>query len=296
MVVLGELVLWAAAPVLALAMFGSVGGTRPGRAELAAVGRRAAVAASVLVLISLTGLAYALITVRLRYAIVAGYTGFQDTWPLRLAAIWIAPGGASLLVLWLLITAAALSSHLETSQRAALRTGLLSALAIVALLVVGRARPFAQPEPPSLVVASLPLLARGAAWQVEAWAGHLATACAAFAFAGVAATRITESVASQRSERAAVRLTAGLLVVAATAAAWRSYVSSGWLLDVGGIAAVAVHLPACCVAIGYLHAPARAPAAGWSDRWQRILGLAIFPAVLGAGAAHLAGPDARSSA
>ncbi len=293
---LGELVLWAALPVLGLALFGSLVGAGVARSELATVGRRAAFASSCLVFVALAGLAHALINVRLKYAVVAGYAGFQEAWPSRLAAMWVSPAGAALLVLWLLITAAAVSSRLGTSRRVALRTGLLSALAIVALLVVGRARPFAQPDLPLLMGAGLPLVARDPAWQVEAWASYLAIACAAFAFAGVAATRLAESLATQRSERVAVRLTAGLLVVAAAAAAWRAYGNSGRLLDVAGVGAVAVHLPAWFVAIGYLHAPEGAPSAGWSDRWQRIMGLALFPAVLGAGAAHLADLNAATSA
>ncbi len=286
----GELCLWAALPLAALAAAGSIGGALSGRGELAAMGGRAVEAVALLTLVSVAGLASALITVRLSYVYVASYSGFQLEWPWRLAALWTGPAGAALTLTFLIALTGALSYRLGRSRQTAARTGALAVLAVMGLLTaIARARPFFQSDVPAAMGAGLPLSVRELAWQVEVASVLLAIACASFVFAGIVGAQLTESLDGQRAERVAMTVAVGLVTVAITASTWRVYSSSGRLLDITGLSSVVVHAPAWLLAFAYLHAPGGRAVPAWASRWRRILGVAFFPAVLGGGAALLAG-------
>ncbi len=287
MAAFGELCLWAAAPLAALAAVTSIGGGWTGRGDLEVVGGRATGVTAVLLLVGLVGLGYALVTVELRYGYVAAYSGFQYGWSWRLAALWSAPAGGTLLLTFLAAAAGVLSYCTERSRQAAARTGALAALTFVGLLVVARARPFAQLGVPAVAGVGLPFAVRDPVWQLSLWATFLATAATAFAFAGVVGEQIAESPASERPEREAAVWAAALLTLALSAAAWSAAAHEDRLFGPVGLASVAVHLPAWLLALSYLHAPAGAVAT-WAPRWRRILGVALFPAALGATASLLA--------
>jgi cytochrome c biogenesis factor len=287
---LGELSLWAALPLLVLAAVASIGGGWTGRGDLAAMGGRAARSAAALLFISLAGLAYALITVQLRYSYVAAFSGFQEPRAWRLAALWSGPAAGALVFTFLIASSAALSYRLGRSRQGSARTGSLAVLALIGLAtVLTRAVPFAQPEAPAQVGLGLPLAVKDLAWQVEVVAVYLAIACGAFSFAGVVGEQLAETRRGQHPERAAITLSAGLLTLAILAATWRAYAASGRLLDVTGLSYVAVHVPAWLLAVASLHAPGGRAVPGWAARWSRILDVAFFPAVMGAGAAVLVG-------
>jgi cytochrome c biogenesis factor len=289
----GELCLWAAAPVAALAAAASVAGGWTRRGSLVVLGGRAAEATALLLLLASAGLGYALVAVELKYTYVGAHSGFQHPWPWRLAALWSAPAGGALLLTLLVAALAVLSHRLENTRRAAARTGTLATLVLLGLLVLARARPFAQLAVPAVAGQGLPLEVKVATWQIQAWAVYLAVACTAFVFAGSIGEQLVESGGAGRRERGAVTLGAGLLTTALLAAVWRAYATEGQLLNVIGLSTVAIHIPAWAVAISYLHAPDGAAAPAWSVRWQRILGVATFPAAVGAAASLLVGPGAE---
>lgn len=289
----GELCLWAAAPLAALAAASSVAGGWARRGSLAVLGGRAADATALLLLLAAAGLGYALVAVELRYTYVAAHSGFQQPWYWRLAALWSAPAGAALLVTFLLAALASLSHRLGRTRGSVARTGMLAALVVLGLLVLARARPFAQLAVPAVAGLGLPLEVREGTWQIQAWALCLAAACAAFVFAGTLGEQLMDSLGKGRRERGAVTLGAGLLTAAVLAAVWRAYASEGLLLSAGALSSVAVHVPAWALAMSYLHAPGGAAAPAWAVRWQRILGVALFPAAVGAAASLLAAPSAR---
>jgi cytochrome c-type biogenesis protein CcmF len=292
----GELCLWAAAPLAALAAAASIAGGWTRRGSLAVLGGRAADATALLLLLASVGLGHALIAVELRYAYVAAHSGFQHPWYWRLAALWSAPGGGALLVTVLVAALASLSHRLERTRESAARTGTLAALVILGLLVLVRARPFAQLAVPASLGQGLPLEVKEAAWQIQAWAMYLAVACAAFVFAGALGEQLVESGGERRRERGAVTLGAGLLTTAVLAAVWRAYAAEGNLLGASGLSSVAVHVPAWALAISFMHAPAGRAAPAWAVRWHRILGVALFPAAVGAAASMLAGPGVELTA
>lgn len=286
---LGELCLWAAFPVLVLAAAAALAGGLAGRADLATLGGRASEAATALLLFAAAGLAFALITVQLKYSYVAEFSGFQLSWPWRLTGLWSGPAGGALVFTTLFAGAAAVSWRREHTRRAAARTGCLAILALVALLIVARARPFAQPDAPALLGAGLAEAGQTIVWQVELAAIYLATAGAAFAFAGTIAGQLVEWRETESSEAVAVAAVAGLLAAAVLAATWRVYGTTGELLDARGLNSVVVYLPAWLVALAFLHAPGGSVAPSWALRWRRMLGVALLPACLGAGAAVLVG-------
>ncbi|NIR44863.1 MAG: hypothetical protein GWN99_11190 [Gemmatimonadetes bacterium] len=287
---LGGLLLWAATPLAALAAVLSLAGGWTGRGELAVAGGRAAESTVVLLLLSVAGLATALLDVRLEYSYVAAYTGFQDPWPARLAALWSAPAGAAL-VLTFLVTAAAVGSfRAERSRGAAARTGTLAALGFTGLLLVlVRAQPFHQPESPAAAGAGLRDALADSAWQVETWMAMLAVLCAAFVFAEITGQQVAEAAGPDRRGRRAIAWMAAALTLAVGAAAWRAYAASGRLLDAAGVEIVAVHLPGWLLAFGYLQAPGGRAVPAWAARWRRAMGVALFPAALGGFAALMAG-------
>ncbi len=283
---LGELSVWAALPLTVLAAVAAFGGGWTGRADLARLGRRAAEASALLQLVALAGLAYALITVQLRYAYVAAVTGFEDPPLWRLAATWSAPEGGALVLSALITILAAVSSRLGRTRRAAARTGAVASLAVIGLLMVMvRAQPFAQREVPALVGGALPYALKNTAWQIELWAVYLAVALGSLALAEVVGGQLVDSPGSDRVGRGAMRLAAAALSLAIVAAAWRLYSGTGRLFDVAGFASLAVYLPAWLLALAYLHAPGGHVAPAWATRWTRILGVAFFPAIIAAGAA-----------
>jgi cytochrome c biogenesis factor len=289
----GELCLWAAAPLAALAAASSIAGGWARRGSLALLGGRAADATALLLLLAAAGLGYALVAVELGYAYVAAHSGFQHPWYWRLAALWSAPAGGALLVTFVVGALASLSYRLGRTRASAARTGTLAALVVLGLLVLARARPFAQLAVPAVAGLGLPLEVKEATWQIQAWALYLATACAAFVFAGTLGEQVVDSGGEGRGEQGAVRLGAALLTAAVLAAVWLAYASEGQLLSASGLSSVAVHVPAWALAISYLHAPGGAAAPAWAVRWQRILGVALFPAAIGAAASLLAAPGAR---
>ena len=286
---LGDLCAWAAFPVLGLAAAASLAGGLAGRADLATLGGRAAEAATALLVIAAAGLAYALITVQLKYSYVAEFSGFQLTWPWRLAGLWSGPAAGALVLTTLFAGSAAMSWRREHTRRGVARTGCLAILALVALLIMARARPFAQPDAPALLGAGLAKAGQTIVWQVELAAVYLAIAAAAFAFAGTIAGQLVEWRETESTEAAAVAAAAALLTGAVLAATWRVYGTTGELLDVRGLNSVAVYLPAWLVALAFLHAPGGSVAPAWALRWRRMLGVALLPACLGAGAAVLVG-------
>ncbi len=292
----GELCLWAAAPLALLAAVGSFGGGWTGRGDLVVLGGRAAEATAALLLFGLVGLGDALLAVRLKYAYVASYSGFQQPWPWRLAALWSGPEGGVLVVTFLVAVAAIVSYRIGPSRQAAARTGGLAALVLLGLLTVARAMPFAQLEVPAVSGIGLTLPVRELAWQVGIWATYLTVALAAFAFTGAVGEQLVEARVVERSGRVAASLAAATLTVAVLAAAWRAYSGSGRIFDALGLASVGVHVPAWTLAFSYLHAPGGAAAPAWAVRWCRILSVALFPAALGAGAAMLAGMGAAPPA
>ncbi|HSG82633.1 MAG TPA: hypothetical protein VLC48_10305, partial [Gemmatimonadota bacterium] len=242
---LGELVLYAALPVGALSAVMSIAGGWTGRGDLAAVGGRAARATAALLLVSVAGLAYALLTVQIKYGYVAALTGFQDGWPARLAALWSGPAGALLVFTALLWLAAAVSYGARVTRGSSARIGALASLGLIALLiVVTRARPFAQSEALAAEGAGLPNGMRDLGWQVECWAVVIAAVFAATTFAAVIGQQISESQGRGSGERGAARWTAAFLTVALLASAWRAYGDTGRLLDITGVSFVAVHVPA----------------------------------------------------
>ncbi len=288
----GELCLWAAAPLAGLAAAASIAGGWARRGSLAVLGGRAADTTALLLLLATAGLGHALVVVELRYVYVAAHSGFQHPWYWRLAALWSAPAGGALLITFLVAALAALSQRLERTRVSAARTGTLAALVILGLLVLARARPFAQLAVPAVAGLGLPLEVEDVTWQLQTWAMYLAVGCAAFVFAGSLGGQLVESRGEGRGERGAVTLGAGLLTAAVLAAVWRAYASEGQLLGASGLSSVAVNVPAWALAISYLHAPGGAAAPAWAVRWQRILGVALFPAAIGAAASLLAAPGA----
>ncbi|UCC73001.1 MAG: hypothetical protein JSV86_00070 [Gemmatimonadota bacterium] len=285
----GELCLWAAAPLAALGAAASIGGGLSGRARLAVLGGRAAEATAFLLLLALVGLGYALVVVKLKYAYVAGYSGFQHSWPWRLAALWSGPAGGASILTFLVAVAAAVSYRLDQTRQAAARTGTLAVLVLVGLLILARARPFAQLAVPAVAGEGLPLAVRDAAWQIAAWATYLAVSCAALVFAGVIGEQLALARGRQRRERRAVSLAAGFLTVAVLSATWGVYARGGRFLDPTALSNVVVHVPALLLAYSCVHAPGGAAAPAWAWRWRRIIGVALFPAALGGVASLLAG-------
>ncbi len=285
---LGELSLWAALPIAVLAMVASIAAGWTRRGDLGALGGRAAEAAAALLLVALLGLGYALATVQLRYAYVASLSGFQVPVAWRLAALSSGPAGGALTLTFLIMVAAALSYRVGGSRQALARSGCLATLATVGLImVVVRARPFGQLHAAAMAGMGLPMPMRSLDWQVEVWASLLATACAAFAFAGVIGEQLVEAPALQRLERVAARWVAGLTTLAVLVATWRAYSASGWLLDTDGAYSVIMHGSTWLVAMAYLHAPGGAAVPVWASRWKRILGVTLFPAALGSSASVL---------
>jgi cytochrome c-type biogenesis protein CcmF len=293
---LGELCLWAAGPLAALAAASSIAAGWTRRGNLAVLGGRAADATAMLLLVASAGLGYALVAVQLKYTYVAAHSGFQEAPYWRLAALWSAPAGGALLITFLVAALASLSHRLERTRRSAARTGTLAALVLLGLLVLARARPFALLAVPAVEGQGLPLEVEDVTWQLQAWATYLAVACAAFVFAGSLGGQLVESSGEERRERGAVTLGAGLLTTALLAALWRDYTVEGRLLGAGGLMSVALHAPAWALAISYLHAPGGAAAPAWAVRWHRILGVAVFPAAIGAAASLLARPGAELTA
>ena len=289
---LGELSIWAAAPFMLLGAIASLAGGWKGRRRLADMGGRSAEAASFLLLLALIGLGYALLKVELRYDYVARYSGFQQPWPWRIAALWSGPAGAALCVTFMFIATAAAGYRCQRSRGAAGRTGALSVLALFALLVVVRAAPFAASVPPPASGAGLGLSVERASWQVELASVLLATTCAAFTFAGLLGAQLVESPGRERCERAAVLLAGTLLTLALAAAGWRAYTGSGRLLSTNDLPVVLVHVPAWLLALGYLHAPAGLAVPAWAIRWRRVIGVALFPMLLGDAASLLAAQGA----
>ncbi|MGD2216734.1 MAG: hypothetical protein PVJ64_08255 [Gemmatimonadales bacterium] len=286
---LGELCLWASAPLAALAAAASIAGGWTRRGSLVLLGGRATEATALLLLLATAGLGHALVAVEFNYVIVAAYSGFQHPWYWRLAALWSAPAGVALLLTLLVAGLAVLCRRLENTRRSAARTGTLAALVVLGLLLLARARPFAQLDVPAVAGLGLPLEVKDATWQIQAWALYLAVGCAAFAFAGTLGEQLVDSGGEGRRERGAVALGAGLLTTAVVAAVWRAYASEGQLLGAGGLSSVAALIPVWALAISYLHAPGGAAAPAWAVRWQRILGVALFPAAVGAVASLLLG-------
>jgi hypothetical protein len=194
---------------------------------------------------------------------------------------------------FLLMVSAAASYRLGGTRQGSARTGALAALGLIGLLmVVVRARTFAALEIPAPMGEGLAVGARSLSWQLEVWSVYLAVACAAFAFAGVVGAQLAETPGTRIDEREAVRLAAGLLTVAVLAAVWRDYETSGSLLGISALSSVGLLTPAWLLAFAHLHAPGGEAVPAWAIRWRRVLGVALFPAVLGAGAALLAGVSA----
>jgi len=268
----------------------SIAGAVTGRGDLAALGGRAIESAAALLLVSVAGLGSAVVTVQLKYAFVSAYSGFQEPWYWRLAALWSGPAAGVLVLTLLVAVAGAVSSRLGRSRFVAARTGALAVLALIGTLtVVARVQPFALSDTPAQIGAGLPLATKAIAWQVEVLATYLAIACGAFAFACVVSEQLTESRDVQQSGRVALTAATGTLTIAIIAAAWRAYGDSGRLLDVTSISFIAVHLPAWLLAFAYLHAPGGLAVPAWADKWSRTLAVAFFPAAVGDGAALLAG-------
>jgi len=289
---LGELCVWAAVPFVLLGAAASIAGGWKGRRGLAALGARSAEAAAALLFLGLIGLAVALLDVRLEYSYVASHSGFQQGWPWRLAGLWSGPAGAALSLAFLLAAAATLSARWPATRGAAARTGALCTLALFGLLIVARTAPFARSVEARLVGSGLPLPVQTLAWQAEAIAVLLALGCAGFAFAGLLGQQLVESPGREGAERGALMLAAGLLTVALLAAMWRAYAGDGRLLDSTGAGLVVAHVPAWLLAVAYLHAPGGLAVPAWAIRWRRILGVALFPALLGDAAALLAAQGA----
>ena len=287
---LGELCLWAALPLMVLTAAASLGAGWTGRGDLAALGGRAASSSAVLLLISLAGFGYALVTVRLQYVYVAAFSGFQDPWYWRLAALWSGPTAGVLVFTVLVAVAAVASSRLGRSRLDSARTGALAVLSLMGLLTtLARARPFALSIAPAQMGSGLPLTMKSVPWQLEVWAIYGAVACGAFAFADVLAEQLSETKSGRRFRRLAVTLAASSLTVAVLSATWRAYGDSGRLLDITGLSFVAVHVPAWLLALSCLHAPSTLASPAWAARWDRTLAVALFPAAIGAGAALLTG-------
>jgi cytochrome c-type biogenesis protein CcmF len=294
---LGELCLWAALPLAGLAAVSSFGAAARGRGGLARAGGRAAVATAALLVISLVALGVALVSLRLTYAYVAEQAPVGEPWLLRLAALWSGPAGAALTLTSLLAAVTALSHRGHGTHVTVARTGSLAVLVLLGLLLlVVRARPFAPATLGVSLGAGLAQPLRDLAWQVEIWALYLAIACSAFSFAGTIGGQLAAARGPGHRDRDAVRLVAGFLSVAALAAAWRVYAASGRLLDLTGAGEVAVHAPGLCLAFAYLHAPGGSAVPAWADRWRQVLAIALFPTVLGDGAALLAGAGGPAAA
>jgi cytochrome c biogenesis factor len=254
------------------------------------MGGRAMESTAALLLLSVCGLGYALVTVQLQYAIVSAYSGFQEPWYWRLAALWSGPPAGVLVLTLLLAIAGAVSSRLGRSRFVTARTGALAVIALIGTLtVVARTQPFVLSDVPAHVGAGLPLAAKAVPWQVEVVSTYLAIACGAFAFACVVSEQLTESRDIRQNGRVALTAATGLLTLSIMAVAWRVYGDSGRLLDVTSVSFIAVHLPAWLVAFAYLHAPAGPAVPAWADKWSRTLAVAFFPTAVGAGAALIAG-------
>lgn len=293
----GELCLWAALPLSVLAATASLAGSATLRADLAVLGGRAAESAMALLLLSALGLGFALVDVQLKYSYVAAHSGFQQAWGWRLAGLWSGGAGGVLILTLLAAGAAAFGYRTSPGRGSAARTGGLAALAAVGVLAVLRIDPFELSPVPASRGAGLPAGVETVAWQVELWATYLAVTCAAFALAGVLGRELVGGPGSERGERRALGLMVSLLLIAAAAAAWRAYGDTGRLFDLEGGARISTHLPSLLVAYGYLHAPGGTLGPGWGLRWQRMLGVAAFPAAMGdLGALLSAGasvPDAQ---
>ena len=287
---LGELCLWAALPLTVLTAIASLGASRTGRGDLATLGGRAAASSTALLLISVAGFGYALVTVRLKFAYVAAFSGFQEPWYWRLTALWSNPASGVLVFTTLVAVAAVASSRLGRSRLGAARTGTLAVLSLIGLLTtLARVRPFELSIAPAQIGSGLPLTMKSVPWQLEVWAVYTAIACGAFAFADVLAEQLTETTSGRRFRRIAVTLAASSLTVAVMSATWRAYGDSGRLLDLTGLSFVAVHVPAWLLAFSCLHAPDALASPAWAARWDRTLAVGLFPAAIGAGAALLMG-------
>lgn len=278
---LGELCLWAALPLTALAAAASLAGSATRRGDLAVLGGRASEAATGLLFLTAVGLAHALVDVQLKYSYVSAHSGFQQPWGWRLAGLWSGGPGGILTLTTLMAGAAALGYRSCPGRGGAARTGGLAALATVGVLAVLRVEPFRLSPVPAVRGAGLPAGVETAAWQLELWATYLAVTCAAFALAGLLGRELVAGPGGERRERRALGLMVSLLVVATVAAAWRAYGDTGRLFDLEGGARISTHLPALLVGYAYLHAPGGALGSGWGLRWQRILGVAAFPAAMG---------------
>jgi cytochrome c biogenesis factor len=287
---LGELCLWASLPLVVLAAAMSIAAGVTGRGDAATLGGRAMVSAAGLLLVSLIGLGHALVNVKLQYAFVAAYSGFQVPWYWRLAALWSVPAGAVLVLTLLVTLAGVVSSRLGRSRFDAARTGALAVLAIIgATTVIASSQPFLLLEVPAQFGTGLPSAARDLAWQIEVAAIDTAIACGAFAMAGIIGEQVTDALDLRGTGHAAMTAAAGLLTLAIFAAAWRVYGASGRLLDVASFSWIAVYLPVWLLAFAYLHAPGGPAVPMWAEKWTRTLGVAFFPAAVGAGAATVAG-------
>lgn len=292
----GELGLWAAGPLAALAASASIAGGWTRRGSLRVLGGRAADVTALLLFFAAAGLGRALIAVKLEYTHVAAYSGFQHPWYWRLAALWSAPAAGALLITFLVAALASLSYRLERTRTATARTGTLAALVVLGLLVLARARPFARLAVSAVAGGGLPLEVKEPTWQIQVWALYLAVACAVFVFAGTLGDQLVEGEGEERRERGAVTLAAGLLTAAALAAVWRGYETEGQVLGVGALSSAGLYVPAWGLAVSYLHAPGGAAAPAWAARWRRIMGVALFPAAIGAAASLLAGPGRELAA
>ncbi|MGD8866395.1 MAG: cytochrome c-type biogenesis CcmF C-terminal domain-containing protein [Gemmatimonadales bacterium] len=287
---LGELCLWGALPLAMAAAVASLAGAFGDRDALQVLGGRAIEATFGLVVVAVAGLAYALVTVQLKYSYVAAMSGFQEPIAWRVVGLWSGPRGGLLLLTLLSAAAGTVSHRVAFSRHAAARTGCLAALTLIGLLVIlVRIRPYGQPPSPAAVGKGLSTGLKDVAWQIEAMATYLAVACGVFVFAGVVAEPLAGRRNERRGERAAVVAGAMLLTVAVFAALWRAYGQSGTLLGARGVSYGLGYVPAWLLAYSSLHAPAGPAVPTWAMRWRRMLEFAFLPAVLGAWAAVLLG-------
>ena len=286
---LGELCLWAAIPLASLCAVASIVAVWTGRRDLAVVGARAAHATAATVMLAALGLAYALVTVQLNYIYVASFSGFHVHPGLRLAALWSGPAGGGLVMTMLIAIVASVSYQVEHTRSVAARTGTLAALVVVALfMIAARAQPFAQSELIASAGNGLPLAMRNVAWQFELLSSYTAMVGAAFLFAGAIGEQMVQSTRTAPTAEVAARIVAGSTTLALFLSLWRAYAVTGQLVDVTGAAYAVGHVPIWLLSIAYLHAPGGSLVPTWALRWRRIVGVAVFPAALGAAASLLA--------
>lgn len=287
---LGELCLWGAFGPLALALVGSVAGAWTDRADLSRLGARASEAAAVLILFGVLGLVWALQDLQLEFAYVAGYTDLRMSPTWRLAALWSGPAGGALVLVFLIAVAGMVSARLGRSRQSVARTGALGFLSLVGLtLVVVAARPFARLPAPPAAGFGLPFPLRDPLWHVELGSVFAATALAGFTFAGVVGEQMAEAPGWHRRERRAVALAAAALTVGLMATFWRFYSGTGELLPEEGRGELLALAPVWLTAVAYLHGPGDPGKPSWAARWERALGVVLFPAALGVAAALLGG-------